>query len=239
MPQSSLRSISNDYARLNGSDYGHRTGSETEGGSGAARPCKDKAALNLVQPGSVHRDYRAVLARLPRRPSQDRWHSMARRTFRAGMKLIARNHGPIMSQAARECERLRSRGLNEESAAARGKKSRFTSFVSRRCWRMRKILCANAKLFDYIKLLTFLEDNFHSHFYKIVNAKLYISFPYIILIIYYNIFIYVDFYTEHDICVLFKNTISAKNFYSFPMKDICRDKNIFTQSILKTFQSSA
>lgn len=27
MPQSSLRSISNDYARLNGSDYGHRTGS--------------------------------------------------------------------------------------------------------------------------------------------------------------------------------------------------------------------
>jgi len=61
MPQSSLRSISNDYARLNGSDYGHRTGSETEGGSGAARPCKDKAALNLVQPGSVHRDYRAVL----------------------------------------------------------------------------------------------------------------------------------------------------------------------------------
>lgn len=68
MPQSSLRSISNDYARLNGSDYGHRTGSETEGGSGAARPCKDKAALNLVQPGSVHRDYRARLASTPKTP---------------------------------------------------------------------------------------------------------------------------------------------------------------------------
>lgn len=121
MPQSSLRSISNDYARLNGSDYGHRTAPRDRGRERRLR------VLARIKPLSTwcnpaHRCievYRAdrVLARLPRRPSQDRWHS-TRRAFRAGMKLIARNHGPIMNRAARECERLRSRSPNEKSDCA-------------------------------------------------------------------------------------------------------------------------
>jgi len=43
MPQSSLRSISNDYARLNGSDYGRRARALA-----LARPCKDKAAAAVA-----------------------------------------------------------------------------------------------------------------------------------------------------------------------------------------------
>jgi len=63
MPQSSLRSISNDYARLNGSDYGHRTGSPRRGEREGerARPCKDKTPLNLVQLGAAYR--RAIAPR--------------------------------------------------------------------------------------------------------------------------------------------------------------------------------
>lgn len=47
MPQSSLRSISNDYARLNGSDYGHRTGSPSGRRKGAA--CSRERVLARIK----------------------------------------------------------------------------------------------------------------------------------------------------------------------------------------------
>lgn len=169
MPQSSLRSISNDYARLNGSDYGHRTAPRDRGRERRPR------VLARIKPLSTwcnpaHRcigDYHAdrVSARLPRRPSQDRWHSTARRAFRAGMKLIARNHGPIMNRAVRECERLRSRGLNEESGCASEKNRGLRRLYLDDAARWEKFYTYKCEIYYpiiFFQLLNFPKDYIHS-----------------------------------------------------------------------------